>query len=72
MTRVQTLIGPQVTELYREVVGKIDTLRAQRREINDELKLLVAEEIELRKYVRLFDPQEPRPQGENDEPGDIE
>lgn len=60
MTRVTTLLGPQVTELYEQVVSRIEALRTQRREINDELKLAVAEEIELRKYMRLFDPSKIR------------
>lgn len=63
MTRVKTLLGPKVTELYEEVLEKIDTLRAERRAINNELKNLVAEEIELRKYVRLFDPDKIRTTG---------
>jgi hypothetical protein len=70
MTRVQTLLGPQVTELYEKVLAKIDTLRAERRRINNELKDLVAEEIELRKYVRLFDPVKIRPPQKRVEDGD--
>jgi len=56
MSRVKQLVGPQVTDLYVEVMEKIDTLRVQRRDINSEIRELLDEAKELRKFVRLFDP----------------
>jgi len=61
MGKVQTLIGPQVTELYEQTMAEIDTLRAERKALNDRLRDLVADAQELRKYVRLFDPGRIRP-----------
>jgi uncharacterized coiled-coil DUF342 family protein len=61
MGKVQTLIGPQVTELYEQTMAEIDTLRVERKRINDQLRDLVADAQELRKYVRLFDPERIRP-----------
>ena len=61
MGTVKTLIGPQVTELYEQTMAQIDILRQERREINDRLRDLVADARELRKYVRLFDPDRVRP-----------
>lgn len=61
MGTVQTLIGPQVTELYEQTMAQIDTLRDDRRRINEQLRDLVADARELRKYVRLFDPDRVRP-----------
>lgn len=61
LTRVTTLLGPKVTDLYEETVNRLDELREQRRLINLEIKDCVAEELELRKYMRLFDPGKIRP-----------
>lgn len=61
MGTVQTLIGPQVTELYEQTLAQIDILRQERKRINEQLRDLVADARELRKYVRLFDPDRIRP-----------
>ena len=61
MGKVQLLIGPQVTELYEQTMAQIDTLRLERKQINERLRDLVADARELRKYVRLFDPDRVRP-----------
>jgi hypothetical protein len=57
MTKVQTLIGPQVTDLYIQTRDEIATLRRDRAAINAEIREKVEDLRELRKYVRLFDPQ---------------
>lgn len=56
MGKIQTLVGPQVTELYLQTMDELATLRAERANINENIKEKVAEARELRKYVRLFDP----------------
>lgn len=56
MSKVQELMGSQVVDLYRQTLERIATLRQEKRNINENIKELLEEEKDLRKFVRLFDP----------------
>lgn len=70
MSKVNELMGPQITTLYVQTMEEIATLRAERAVINENIREKLIEAKDLRKFVRLFNPQILDGEQTPTEPGD--